>query len=357
MIDYKGCMTSSWINPVCYLLPLLIAFSCSRGGNTGGGGPRTIEVEGFRAEPSTYSVTIRSTGELLSWEEVELRAPVAGNVLHIHFREGQQVRRGASLVEIDSRTWMAQKRGLEAQLESSAGELRRRQRLLEIEGASQEIVDQAMAAVSDLEARLEELNVRIELAHVRAPFHGRLGMRNISPGAYLMQGDLITRLVQSDKIRVNFDIPARYAALAKVDMPVKVIASAGNDTLTAVIYAVEPVIRAESRSLNVRAVIDNKQNLLIPGDFAQIVFETALDEQAIMVPAEAIIPELNRQVVYLLKNGIATRREVEIGSRTQDMVHVMEGIAPGDTILVTGLMEVRDGLPARITQLNQRAVQ
>lgn len=345
------------VNPISYLFLLLMVFSCSGGDNTGGGGTRTIEAEGFRAEPTTYSVTIRSTGELLSWEEVELRAPVAGNVLNIHFREGQQVNKGASLVQIDSRTWVAQKRGLEAQLESSAGELRRRQRLLEIEGASQEIVDQAMAAVSDLEARLEELNVRIDLAHVRAPFHGRLGMRDISPGAYLMQGDLITLLVQSDKIRVNFDIPSRYASLAKVDMPVKVIASSANDTLTATIYAVEPVISADSRSLNVRAVIDNKENMLIPGDFAQIVFETAIDEQALMVPAEAIIPELNRQVVYLSKNGIATRREVETGTRTQNMVHIIDGIAPGDTVLVTGLMEVRDGSPARITQLKQEAEQ
>jgi membrane fusion protein, multidrug efflux system len=161
--------------------------SCSSDGQENRGGARTIEAQGYRAEPRPYSVTIRSTGELLSWEDVELKSPVAGNVLKINFNEGQKVNQGALLLEIDSRTWEAQKRGLEAQLESAESELQRRERLLEIEGASQENVDQSRVAVSELKARIDELDVRIDLAQIRAPFSGRLGMRNFSPGAFLSQ--------------------------------------------------------------------------------------------------------------------------------------------------------------------------
>jgi membrane fusion protein, multidrug efflux system len=335
------------------IIVMISMLSCSSEVKNDSGRVRTIEAEGYRAEPQFYTVTIRSTGELLSWEDVELRSPVAGNVLKIYFNEGQSVNQGALLLEIDSRTWEAQKRGLEAQLESAESELERRERLLEIEGASQEIVDQSRVAVSELKARIDELDVRIDLAQIRAPFSGRLGMRNFSPGAFLSQGDIITRLVQSNKIRVNFDIPSRYAALPRVNMDVKVIPSAGTDTLTARIYAIEPMINAASRSLYVRAEIDNAKNSLFPGDFAQIIFDIAQDQEALLIPADAIIPELNRQVVYLSRNGIAKRQEVETGTRTQDMVHIINGLVAGDTILITGLMEVRDGSPARITQLKQ----
>jgi membrane fusion protein, multidrug efflux system len=138
-------------------------------------------------------------------------------------------------------------------------------------------------------------------------------------------------------------------------MEIRVIPSAGVDTLTARIYAIEPMINPASRSLNIRALLDNEQGVLLPGDFAQIIFDIKQDQEALLIPAEAIIPELNRQVVYLSKNGIAQRQVIETGTRTQNMVHVISGLAIGDTILVTGLMEVRDGAPARITQLNQGA--
>jgi membrane fusion protein, multidrug efflux system len=342
---------------IILLILFLAGLSCSRGTQEGQQQQRIIDAIGFRAELLPYSVSIRSTGEILSWEDVELKAPVAGNVLRIHFNEGQTIRQGATILEIDSRVWQAQKRGLEAQLESARSELRRRERLLDIEGASQEMVDQSRVAVSDLEARIEELDVRIDLSVVRAPFSGRLGMRNFSPGAWLSQGEVITQLVQSDRIRVEFDIPSRYATLPRTGMELRVIPSANGDTAVARIYAIQPQINPDSRSLRIRAEINNASGNFIPGDFAQVLMDIESTEEALLIPAEAIISELNTQVVFLGRNGVARRQEIRTGTRTPGQVHVTSGIQPGDTILLTGLMEIREGSAIRITDLNREAGQ
>ena len=336
------------------LLFLLLA-SCGVGGPGEQQPERQLRADGYRVTPEPFTISIGSTGELLSFEEVELRTPVSGHVLSINFREGEYVRRGTLLAEIDNRTWKAQKRGLEARLQSVQSELRRKQELLEIEGVSLEEVERTAAEASDLEARIEELEVMIDRSQVRAPFAGRLGMRDFSPGAYLSQGDVITRLVQTHRIRVHFSIPARYAALAREGQQVQVIASANGDTALARVYAIDPVINPATRNRQLRAELPNPEGRFVAGDFVQVIFETDHDEDALLVPAEAIIAQMNTQLVYRVENDTARRQEVEIGTRTRQRVHVLSGLQAGDTVLVTGLMEVRDGTPVEIRELKQEA--
>jgi membrane fusion protein, multidrug efflux system len=336
---------------------VFILNSCGSGG-TGAStqqGPRAIQADGYRAETEPFTVRIRTTAELMPNEEVDLRTPVAGNVLKINFEEGQFVQKGALLVQIDSRTWEAQKKGLEAQLVSAQNELERRKQLLQMEGASQEDVDQADARVSGLVAQIEELSVRVDLANIRAPFSGRLGMRNFSPGAFLSQGDVVTRLVQTNQLKVNFTVPARYATLAQVNQTVNVVSSSSRDTTVARVYAVDPFIDPSTRSIQLRAMLNNEKESFLPGDFAQVEFEVEQTHEAILIPAEAIISELNSQVVYIASQGKAQRKQVEMGTRTSGRVHILNGISPGDTVLITGLMEVRDGSNVNVVRLNQEA--
>jgi membrane fusion protein, multidrug efflux system len=343
----SGCIKITFL-----VLPLTLLFmttSCRQKGDSGQRQASPVKVEGYIVEPEFYTVSIRTTGELLSYEEVELKTPVAGNVLNIYFQEGQYVNRGDLLVEIDNRSWAARKTGLEAQLSSAQSELSRKKELLKIEGVSQEEMEQSQAEESNLKAQIEELDVMIDLAHIRAPFSGWLGMRNFSPGAFLTQGETITRLVQNDKIKVNFSIPSRYAVRAEKDQEVTIFSSATGDTAIATIYAVDPIITPSSRTLNVRALLENKNNDFLPGDFAQIIFEVEQYEDALLVPAESVIPEMNSQVVYLANNGKAVRQEVETGSRTHNRVQILKGLAPGDTVLTTGLMTVQDGDPVEIS--------
>lgn len=322
----------------------LIFSSCSNSGSTvDQRNTSPLEVEGYQIKTEKFTINIRATGELMPYEEVELKTPVSGNVIRILFREGQYVRGGDLLVEIDSRSWRARKSGLEARLAASGSELVRLRRLMEIDGVSLESVEQAEAEVGNLEAQIEELKVMIDLAHIRAPFSGRLGMRNFSIGAYLSQGETVTRLVQSDRLKVNFGIPARYAKHAVTGRDVTLISSSTGDTAIAQIYAIDPLIRQSSRSIIARASLENKAGKFMPGDFVQVLLAVEQNNESLLVPAEAIIPELNRQVVYIADNGKAMRQVVETGTRTTNRVQITKGLTPGDIVITTGLMTIRDG--------------
>jgi membrane fusion protein, multidrug efflux system len=355
MIFYKNIFFIRRVPYVFLLIFILIFVSCGSGEQQSAQMARPTMAQGYKAQPQQFSIEIRSTGELLSYEDVVLRSPVAGNVMGIHFSEGQYVSEGTLLVEIDSRTWQAQKRGLEAQLVNAMSELERREALLEFEGASQQSVDQALAAVNDLKARIDELSVRIDLARIRAPFSGRLGMRNFSPGAFMGQGETITRLVQTQKLKINFDVPARYASLMQEGLMVNVISSSTGDTVAARVYAIEPVINASNRSLTVRGILENGLQKFFPGDFAQVFIEVDQTESALLIPTEAIISELNSQIVYVAHGGKAVRTEVEIGASTRGRVNILNGINEGDTVLITGLMTIRNGSDVVISSLNQEA--
>jgi membrane fusion protein (multidrug efflux system) len=325
------------------ILPLLLLVSCGEGSGRDREQRNAVAAEGYVVGPEYHAVNVRTTGDLLASEEVEIKAPVAGNVRTIHFREGQSVRRGDLLVEIDNRSWVAQKKGLEARLISAEGEARRKSKLLAVQGVSAEEAEQAEAEVGSLKAQIEGLDVMIDLAAVRAPFAGRLGMRYFSPGAYLSQGSVIARLVQSDKVKVDFTVPAKYAGEAGIGRSVKVISSNAADTASAEIYAVDPRISTSSRSLRIRAIMHKPNPSYIPGDFVQVLLEVERKDDALMVPAECIIPELKEQAVFIVRGGKAVRQVVETGSRTEDRVEILGGLASGDTVLTTGLMDVREG--------------
>ncbi|MFZ1728643.1 MAG: efflux RND transporter periplasmic adaptor subunit [Bacteroidota bacterium] len=333
------------------LLPLILLASCGESNDKEREDSRPVLAEGYLVQPEYHVVSIRATGDLLANEEVEIKAPVAGNVRKIYFRESQFVNRGELLVDIDNRSWVAQKKGLEARLISAEGELRRKTKLLETQVISEEEVEQSAADVGSLKAQVEGLDVMIDLAAVRAPFAGRLGMRNFSPGAYLSQGSVITRLVQTDKVKVNFTVPAKYAAQAAAGQEVKVISSSG-DTASAEVYAVNARISQSSRSLQIRAIMNKKHPSFIPGDFVQVLLVVERKTDALLIPAECIVPELKKQVVFVISDGKAMRREVETGSRTSDRVEILKGLSPGDTVLTTGLMEVKDGDRIELQKLN-----
>ncbi len=160
---------------VSALAALLLFFgvsSCKRNNNNEQGSASVLGVTAYRVLPETFTVNIRATGDLLSWEDVEIKTPVSGIVLNILFNEGEYARKGALLVEMDHRVWSAQKKGLEARLVSAEGALHRKLELLDFDGVSREEAEQSQAEVSQLKAQIEELEVMIDLAHIRAPFNG-----------------------------------------------------------------------------------------------------------------------------------------------------------------------------------------
>lgn len=340
-----------------YALLLLSAGACKQDNASEGEPERTAtKVEATRVEASSFTRSISSTANLLPLEQVELKAPVAGNVMSIYFEEGQQVEKGARLIRIDDRHWRAQLQGLEAQLERATSEFERNQQLIEREGISQEALEQAEAAVRELEAQVRELQVNIQLANVRAPMGGVVGMRDFSLGDYLTQGQTITQLVQKDQLRVDFTVPAEYAAHLTEGQTINVIASASGDTAVAEIYAINPAINLRSRQIQVRALLENKEGGFIPGDFATVQLEITEEDEALLIPAEAVVPEVDSHVVYKLKNGRAVKQEVALGVRTESEIQIMEGLTEGDTVLLTGLMQVEDGQQVQVDTLKEKAL-
>jgi membrane fusion protein (multidrug efflux system) len=310
-------------------------------------------VDAVKIVAQNFKTQLKVTANLLPYEQVEIKAPVSGTVLAINFNEGQFVKKGQLIVHLDDRAWIAQEKGLEAQLLSARADLRRKEELLTMEGASQQDVDQAKATVDGLEAQIEELKVRISLANVSAPFDGKLGMRDFSLGSYLNQGQVITNLSQSWKLKVDFSFASQYKDQVAEGKLVQVISN--GDTVNSVIYAVNPIASNTSRTLQIRALIEDNQKNFIPGDFAEVLVPIQVDEQAMVVPTDCIVPELNSNTLFVFKNGKSFRKTVELGARTDLLVQVLSGIEIGDTVLTTGLMRVRDNFPVQINKIIETA--
>ncbi len=336
----------------CVFAFVFILMSCENGKDSAPAGPQrggALTVEYFIARPTYFESTVTTTAEIIPSEQVILRAPVSGTVLAINFREGSTVGKGQSLIHLDDRAWKAQLKGLQAELDRLKSDLDRKRILLEVEGATQQEVDEIIASMASIEAQMEELRVNIQLANVSAPFNGQVGLRDFSVGSYMGQGDQITTLAEVDQLKVEFNLPERYQNELKLDQNLSVVAD--TDTFPARVYAIDPIIDPESRTLRARALIsrEDKGNLR-PGVFATAILPTQVSEEALLVPTQVVVPEINVQTVYVVEDGVAVRREVELASRNAEMVQIVSGLAPGDTVITTGLLQIKNGMSVNLVK-------
>lgn len=340
------------MNNRLYLLVLIILFpACNEenGGEASGPPPeRAVQANYLVARPDTFRNEVITTAEVLPYESVTLRAPLAGTVLNIYFEEGARVKEGDLLLRLDDRAWKAQLQGLEVEYNSVQNELERYRRLMEIDGASQQQIDNAVARLATMKADMDQLRVNIELANIRAPFAGQVGLRNFSKGSYMSQGEEITTLAQIDRLKVNFNLPERYRPDIEVGEAVGLRVE--GDTFAATIYAIDPIIDVDTRTVQARAVLDRGTRSVMPGVFAETILPTEVLENAIVLPSQVVVPEIEDQTVYVAKNGRAERRVVIISGRTSDMVLISEGVEAGDTVLTTGLMSIKEGAPLSLQQ-------
>jgi membrane fusion protein, multidrug efflux system len=309
-------------------------------------GPISVSVYSIVEAPFTQEIV--TTGELMPDEETEIRAPLSGNVMQIHFREGQKVQQGALLLELDHRIWVSRKKGLEARLASAMSELLRRKALVQVEGVSQSEYEQSLAEADQLKAQIEELDVIIDQAMIRAPFAGTVGLRGFSPGSYMAQGSFITRLVSTNRLKVRFTLSGKHSSLIRPGQTILVRSSSGKHQAEAVVYAIDPAIQTTSRTLEVRAYLDNSNGQFMAGDFAEITMRLAEQPETILIPAAAVTPELNQQIVFIAADTLAKRRIVKTGVRTRNQIEITEGLVAGEKVILTGLMTIKDGASIRI---------
>jgi membrane fusion protein (multidrug efflux system) len=312
----------------------------------------SMPIEVFVTKPGVVENIIRTPGSILANEEVELRTEIPGRVVHLGFREGTYVVKGTVLVQIDDSELNAELRKNQAQLRIAAEDEKRKKELLAIKGVSQEVYDQALSTLEGLQADIDLTNSQIRNSKIIAPFNGTIGLRYISEGAFVTTGDKIATLVQTNPVRIEFDVPEKYASLIHSAMDVIFTIAGSDKTYSAKVFAFEPMIDETSRTLKVRARTANNDGKLIPGSYADLTIDLQKINDAIMVPTQVIIPSLNKQNVFIIKNNRAKFTEIVTGIQTDKMIQITKGVTAGDTIAMTGILALKDNMPVAVSKIH-----
>jgi membrane fusion protein (multidrug efflux system) len=311
-------------------------------GNDKNGKKPPIGVSAVVVEPQEFSNTISLSGSIDANEQIEIRSEVSGIVETISFTEGSNVSKGQILFKVNDIELRAQLAQAKTK-ESLASENERRAKLLlQKEAISQEEYDIASADYRTAKAQTQLIQAQIGKTTVRAPFSGKIGLRSISPGTYVTPTTLIAKLVSTNPLKITFSIPEKYATEINKNSEITFTVPNVADKFTAKIYALEPAIEAATRTLQIRALTDNKNGKLLPGTFANIELPLKNIKDAIIIPTEAIIPIQDGKKVFIANNGKAKEVKVETLTRTDKDIVITSGLKIGDTVLTSGVMSLKD---------------
>lgn len=341
------------INKPVNLLFLLIALSllACKGKDeapSGAGGAKSITVGAIVVQPGQLENKIIATGSLMANEEVELRSEVPGRIVAINFEEGSNVAKGDLLLKTDDRELQAQLKKLQVDEKQARDDLFRKEKLLQLKAVSQEEYDKSFTTLAVTLAQLDLVKTQISKTEIYAPFSGQIGLRQVSPGGYVSSSTLVARLQQTDPMKIEFAIPEKYRSKVHNGTIVKFRVEGYDSAYPGQVYAIEPKIDPGTRNVSMRARCSNVKNRLVPGAFAKV--EIVLDNitDALSIPSEAIIPQLNGEKVFVARQGKARSQIITTGIRTEREVQVTNGLQPGDTVVTTGLLQLREDASIKI---------
>jgi membrane fusion protein, multidrug efflux system len=295
----------------------------------------------YIAQPEDLENKISSTGTVMANEEASLIPELSGKISKLFFEEGKAVKKGELLVKINDAEFQAQLKKLGLQLQLAEQKSERYKKMRDIQGISQEEYDIISNQVNTLKADMEYTRAQIAKSEIRAPFDGVVGLKNVSEGSFVNTSQIIATLQQTNPVKIDFSIPEKYAEKIKPSGSVTFFIEGVRDTFIGSIYAIEPKIDPLTRTLKVRAICQNKEGKIYPGGFAKINLVLERTKDAIVIPTEAIIPDIKGQKVFLYRSGKAIPQRVETGVRTESSIQVLKGIKGGDTIITTGIMQLK----------------
>jgi membrane fusion protein (multidrug efflux system) len=301
-----------------------------------------LTVTAIVVSSKDFSNAISLSGSIEANENVEIRSEVSGIVEKISFSEGTNVSKGQVLLKVNDIELRAQLSQAFTKQKLASENERRAKLLLQKEAISQEEYDIASAEFRSLKAQTQLIQAQIAKTTIRAPFSGKIGLRNISPGTYVTPTTIITKLVSSSQVKISFSIPEKYASEIENNASILFTIPNNPQKFTAKIYAIEPEIETATRTLKIRAIADNSNGKLLPGTFATIELSLKNIKDAIVIPTEAVVPIQNGKVVYIANNGKAKEVKIETLARTSKDVVVTSGIKSGDTLLTSGVMALKD---------------
>lgn len=310
----------------------------------GKGGPQksaSLQVNGIVISEKDFSNNISISGSIEANEQIEIRSEISGIVEKIYFSEGSSVNKGQVLFKVNDSELRAQLAQANTR-QNLAGENERRAKLLlQKEAISQEEYDIASAEFRSLKSQTQLIQSQIAKTNVKAPFSGKVGLRNISPGAYVTPTTVISNLVSTNPLKITFSIPEKYASEVALNAEISLTVSGSEEVFKAKIYAIEPSIDKNTRTLLVRAKTENKENKLFPGTYANVTLPLKEIKNAILIPTEAVIPVQNGKKVFISENGKAKPIMVETGTRTAASILVLNGLKAGDTLVTSGIMSLK----------------
>ena len=312
-----------------------------KGGGKGDKKPPMM-VDAIVVSETNFANTISLSGSIEANENVEIRSEVSGIVEKIYFTEGTNVSKGQVLLKVNDIELRAQLSQAQTRQSLASENERRAKLLLQKEAISQEEYDIASAEYRSLKAQTQLIQAQIAKTSIRAPFSGKIGLRNISPGTYVTPTTIFTKLVSSSQVKISFSIPEKYASEIENNATITFTIPNNPQKFSAKIYAIEPEIETATRTLKIRAIADNSNGKLLPGTFATIELSLKNIKDAIVIPTEAVVPIQNGKVVYIANNGKAKEVKIETLARTSKDVVVTSGIKSGDTLLTSGVMSLKD---------------
>ncbi|MEO6541544.1 MAG: efflux RND transporter periplasmic adaptor subunit [Ferruginibacter sp.] len=312
------------------------------------------KVDVFIVSATTLSQDIEMPGSLIAAEETELHPEVSGRVTGIYFKEGSQVGQGSLLVKLYDGDLQAQLSKLRVQLKVAQETLQRYDALLKIGGVSVQEVETYKLSVNNIRADMSIVQTSIARTSLRAPFSGKLGLRNISIGAYITPASVISTLRKVSQLKLEFTVPEKYGAGMKQGGQVQFTIDNNEKTYAARIIATENNIAEETRSLKVRALVDKPDAQLIAGTFVKVKIGLGENNAALMIPSQAVIPKARNKQVIVYRNGLANMETVTTGIRDTSMVEITSGLKAGDTVLISGLLSTKPGSKVSINKVNKQ---
>ena len=312
------------------------------------GGGETLKVQGIIAGQVSRTENITTTGTVLPGEKVDRKSEMSGRVVQMNFKEGTFVKKGQTLVKLDDATLQAKRKKILLQIELEVIKEKRQKQLLSAKAISQEEYDLTEANLNILKSNVDIINTQIAETVITAPFQGVVGFRNISIGAMITPADVITTLHSIQPVKIEFSVPERWSKDLKTGQSISFTISSDKKVRKANIYAIDPQINPNNRSLVLRAMYQNPGGEILPGAFTDIKIAEGIKVSFVAIPSMAYVPDISGALVYLQKEGKVIPVKVIAASRSESEVFLESGVTPGDTVITTGLLQLKPGMPVQV---------
>jgi membrane fusion protein (multidrug efflux system) len=311
----------------------------------------SVKVEAIEATEEATEDNIKTVGNILSSESVEIKPEISGKIAKINFINGSAVEANQTLFEIDNSVQLAELNKAKANENLVANNVNRFSKLVKSGAVSKTQLDEAIAQLRVARAETEYATAMLEKTRIKAPFAGIVGIRKVSYGDYVTAGELLVDIDQVSPLKIHFSIPEKYIDKFAIDSEIKFQNSSQPDKLfTAKITSVDSRISETNRGINIEAITMNEESLLFPGQFVTVTLPLGKKRNSILIPSQSVVSFGKKNYVFKVVNGVAEKYEVTLGKRTIDKVEILEGVMAGETVVTAGHQKLQHGVPVRVIE-------